>query len=38
MLDLIIPFAIGAAFGLYIYSSGWRAQSPFYKEDSSDGK
>jgi len=33
MIDLIIPFAIGVASGLYVYTLGWRAQYPFYKED-----
>ena len=33
MPDLII-FALGIALGLYAYSLGWRAQTPFYKEPS----
>ena len=30
--DLLLPFVLGFASGLYLYSQGWRAQSPFYKE------
>jgi len=37
MLDILLPLGLGFAFGLYIYTRGWRAQSPFYKEPS-DGK
>ena len=32
LIDMIIPFGLGVAIGLFTYSSGWRAQSPFYKE------
>jgi hypothetical protein len=32
MIELLIPFAIGFAFGLFLYSKGYRAQNPFYKE------
>jgi len=32
MLELLIPLALGLAFGPYLYAKGYRAQSPFYKE------
>ena len=32
MLELLIPLALGFAFGPYLYAKGYRAQSPFYKE------
>ena len=32
----IATFAIGFVVGLYLYDKGWRAQTPFYKEDSID--
>jgi hypothetical protein len=31
MFELFI-FGLGASFGLYAYTLGWRAQNPFYKE------
>jgi len=31
MLELLIPFAIGFASGLFLYSKGYRAQNPFHK-------
>ena len=26
-------FSLGIILGIYAYGKGWRAQSPFYKED-----
>jgi len=34
ILELLIPFVLGFVFGPYLYSKGYRAQSPFYKVSS----
>tara|TARA_R110000824_G_scaffold278202_5_gene466354 strand:- start:470 stop:574 length:105 start_codon:yes stop_codon:yes gene_type:complete len=33
MIELFSCFAIGFIIGLFAYTKGYRAQSPFYKEN-----